>query len=41
MTETSGNKVMLITSSMKGEGKTFFCINLGATLSLVDKKVFC
>lgn len=39
MTETSGNKVMLITSSMKGEGKTFFCINLGATLSLVDKKV--
>lgn len=39
MTEESGNKVMLITSSMKGEGKTFFCINLGATLSLVDKKV--
>ena len=39
MTENSGNKVMLITSSMKGEGKTFFSINLGATLSLVDKKV--
>ncbi|NEU08819.1 polysaccharide biosynthesis tyrosine autokinase [Flavihumibacter sp. R14] len=39
MTEESGNKVMLITSSMKGEGKTFFSINLGATLSLVDKKV--
>ncbi len=39
MTETSGNKVMLITSSMKGEGKTFFTINLGATLALVDKKV--
>jgi len=39
MTEDSGNKVMLITSSMKGEGKTFFSINLGATLSLVDKKV--
>ena len=39
MTESSGNKVMLITSSMKGEGKTFFTINLGATLALVDKKV--
>lgn len=39
MTENSGNKVMLITSSMKGEGKTFFTINLGATLAIVDKKV--
>ena len=39
MTETSGNKVMLVTSSMTGEGKTFFSINLGATLALVDKKV--
>ena len=39
MTEDSGHKVMLVTSSMKGEGKTFFTINLGATLSLVDKKV--
>ena len=39
MTEAGGHKVMLITSSMKGEGKTFFSINLGATLALVDKKV--
>lgn len=39
MTDHSGNQVMLITSSMKGEGKTFFSMNLGATLSLVDKKV--
>ena len=30
---------MLVTSSMTGEGKTFFSINLGATLALVDKKV--
>ena len=35
----NANKVLLITSSMKGEGKTFFSINLAATLSLVDKKV--
>ncbi|WP_207425870.1 polysaccharide biosynthesis tyrosine autokinase [Pedobacter sp. SYSU D00535] len=33
------NQVLLITSSMKGEGKTFFSINLGVTLSLVNKKV--
>jgi len=33
------NKVMLVTSSSKGEGKTFFCINLGITLSLIGKKV--
>ena len=39
MTENSENKVILITSSMKGEGKTFFSLNLGATLSLTDKKV--
>ena len=39
MTSDTDNKVMLITSSMKGEGKTFFCLNLGATLSLIDKKV--
>jgi len=35
----NANKVLLITSSMKGEGKTFFSVNLGVTLSLVDKKV--
>jgi len=39
MTDDTDNKVMLITSSMKGEGKTFFSLNLGATLSLIDKKV--
>lgn len=39
MTDEADNKVMLITSSMKGEGKTFFSLNLGATLSLIDKKV--
>ncbi|HKG07143.1 MAG TPA: polysaccharide biosynthesis tyrosine autokinase [Pedobacter sp.] len=33
------NQVMLVTSSMKGEGKTFFSINLGITLSLATKKV--
>ncbi|MFD3002764.1 GumC family protein [Pontibacter toksunensis] len=33
------NKVILITSSMSGEGKTFFSLNLGATLALTGKKV--
>ncbi|PZX51284.1 capsular exopolysaccharide synthesis family protein [Algoriphagus ratkowskyi] len=33
------NKVILVSSSMSGEGKTFFCLNLAATLSIVDKKV--
>ncbi|WP_162052635.1 GumC family protein [Pontibacter pamirensis] len=33
------NKVILVTSSMSGEGKTFFSINLGATLALTGKKV--
>ena len=33
------NKVLLVTSSMSGEGKTFFSINLAATLALVGKKV--
>jgi tyrosine-protein kinase Etk/Wzc len=33
------NKVLLVTSTSKGEGKTFFSINLGITLSLIDKKV--
>jgi len=39
MSEDSKNQVLLITSSVQGEGKTFFSINLGATLSLTDKKV--
>ncbi|WP_183564153.1 GumC family protein [Mucilaginibacter sp. SP1R1] len=33
------NRVMLVTSCMKGEGKTFFSINLGLTLALLNKKV--
>ncbi|WP_199117983.1 polysaccharide biosynthesis tyrosine autokinase [Pedobacter sp. ASV28] len=33
------NQVLLITSSIQGEGKTFTSINLGATLSNIDKRV--
>lgn len=33
------NKVILITSGMQGEGKTFLTINLGASLALTGKKV--
>ncbi|GAA4912132.1 GumC family protein [Mucilaginibacter defluvii] len=33
------NKVLLVTSTMSGEGKTFFSINMGATLALAGKKV--
>jgi tyrosine-protein kinase Etk/Wzc len=33
------NKVILVTSSMSGEGKTFFSINLAASLALLGKKV--
>lgn len=33
------NKVILVTSCTKGEGKTFFCINLALTLGLQRKKV--
>ncbi|MFD1467657.1 GumC family protein [Hymenobacter caeli] len=33
------NKVLLITSGMSGEGKTFFSINLGASLVLAGKRV--
>lgn len=32
-------KVLLVTSSMKGEGKTFFSINLATTLGMQNKKV--
>jgi len=39
MSNDGKNQVLLITSSIQGEGKTFFSINLGATLSLTDKKV--
>ncbi|RDC66087.1 GumC family protein [Adhaeribacter pallidiroseus] len=33
------NKVLLVTSSMSGEGKTFFSINLGSSLVATGKKV--
>ncbi|WP_242693362.1 GumC family protein [Sabulibacter ruber] len=33
------NKVIMVTSSMSGEGKTFFTINLGMSLVLTGKKV--
>jgi capsular exopolysaccharide synthesis family protein len=33
------NKVLLVTSTMSGEGKTFFSINLGASLALIGKSV--
>lgn len=33
------NKVIMVTSSMGGEGKTFFSINLAASLVLTGKKV--
>src|SRR5690606_33739880 len=33
------DRVILITSSISGEGKTFFALNLGASLSLTGKKV--
>lgn len=32
------NRVVLVTSSMSGEGKTFFSFNLGATLAQTGKK---
>ncbi|MFC0516068.1 GumC family protein [Mucilaginibacter angelicae] len=33
------HKTMLVTSSMKGEGKTFFSLNLGLTLAMLNKRV--
>ncbi len=33
------NKVLMVTSSTSGEGKTFFSINLAASLTLIGKKV--
>src|SRR5690606_29608532 len=33
------NKVIMVTSGVSGEGKTFFSINFGISLALVDKKV--
>lgn len=37
--EVEGGKVIAVTSSIKGEGKTFTALNLAASLSLTDKKV--
>ena len=34
-----GNKVILVTSSKSGEGKTFFSLNLAVSLGMADKKV--
>lgn len=39
MNSGSPDQVMLITSCMKNEGKTFFAINLGITLASVNKRV--
>lgn len=33
------NRVILLTSSVSGEGKTFICINFGLTLAFTGKKV--
>jgi capsular exopolysaccharide synthesis family protein len=33
------SQVLMVTSSVQGEGKTFTCINLAATLANIDKKV--
>ena len=33
------NKIILLTSSTSGEGKSFICINFGLTLALAGKKV--
>src|SRR5690606_8830268 len=32
-------QVIMTTSSMSGEGKTFFCINLSASLAITGKRV--
>ena len=41
--QTSGrsNKVILVTSGKQGEGKTFFTINIAASLALAGHKVIC
>ncbi len=35
--DSTGSHVLLVTSSISGEGKTFVSLNLGASLSLVDR----
>ena len=37
--EGKDEKVLMVTSSISGEGKTFFSLNLGASLSIAKKKV--
>lgn len=37
--EVEGGKVIAVTSSIKGEGKTFTALNIASSLSLTDKKV--
>jgi tyrosine-protein kinase Etk/Wzc len=39
MMRNKSNKVILVTSSMSGEGKTFFSINFASSLVLTGKKV--
>ncbi|MDZ4844318.1 MAG: polysaccharide biosynthesis tyrosine autokinase [Chitinophagales bacterium] len=39
ISNTPGPKTLAITSTISGEGKTFTSINLGAILSLLDKRV--
>jgi tyrosine-protein kinase Etk/Wzc len=38
-TSEGNNKVIMVTSSMQGEGKTFFSINMATTLGMLNKKV--
>ena len=38
-TDGQPNQVILVTSSQEGEGKTFFSLNLGASLALAGKRV--
>ncbi|MDR2626645.1 MAG: polysaccharide biosynthesis tyrosine autokinase [Dysgonamonadaceae bacterium] len=35
----SGQKVILLTSTVSGEGKTYISINLASSLALIDKKI--
>jgi len=39
LTGSDGRKVILVTSSVGGEGKTFMSINLGLSLAFLNKKV--
>jgi tyrosine-protein kinase Etk/Wzc len=38
-TNDGASRILMVTSSMQGEGKTFVSLNLGATLALTDKNV--